>query len=173
MERKEFVIIGNGVASKILAMYLYKEFQRPITIIANEDFAPMCSTRSTAINCLRGTQKGLSALGDMIVDSYDEFVEFYNEYVINGSLCEPGCGVVSGIEKTVELQLWQENRERWLRRFGKCEQYDRLPFFHNNLNECFEGYQSDAYIFHPEVFLEWLDNQCEKEFINDYVINVQ
>ena len=161
MQHKEFVIIGNGVASKLLAFYLYQKLKTPITVIASEDFAPMCSTRTTAINCLRGTQKGLSALGDMMVDSFDEFVDFFQEY-------QP-----DGIEKSVELQLWQENREKWLRRFGICEQFETLPFFQNALNECFEGYQSDAYIFHPEVFLEWLDNQYEKEFLNDYVINVE
>jgi hypothetical protein len=161
VDSKKFVVIGDGIASKLLSFALYQEYQQPITVIASDEFAPACSTRTTAINCLRGTRKGLSPLGDSIVDTYEEFVAFYNEH-------KP-----AGLDKTVELQLWQDNREKWLRRFGSSEQYETLPFFKNMLDEVYEGFQSEAYIFHPESFFSWLDGQFEKEFIQDYVTAIQ
>lgn len=165
MQHQEFVIIGDGIAAKVLAFYLYRQYQRPITLIANDQFAPKCSTRTTAINCLRGTQKGLSPLGDMLVAGHYDFEDFYQNYA------------PEGIEKTIELQLWQNNHEKWLRRFGECKSYDEVPFFTRPLTrqfeECFEGHQSEAYIFHPESFLAWLDSQYERNFINDYVVSIE
>lgn len=157
---KDVVIIGDGVAAKILAFTLYKKHNLVSTVISSEEFVPRCSTRSTAINCLRGTQKNVSSLGDVIVDSYNDFVNFYDTY-------QP-----QGIEKSFEIQLWNRDHEKWSKRFKNTNNYDFIPNLKNKLNRSYDGFKSEAFLICPELFFEWLDSHYEKEHLTDYVVDI-
>jgi glycine/D-amino acid oxidase-like deaminating enzyme len=69
------VVIGEGVAA---SAFLFALTRSPlvdkftaITQLASETLAPATSWRSTAIAALRGTQRGLSPLGDEICEMWD------------------------------------------------------------------------------------------------------
>lgn len=160
MSKRKVLIVGNGIAAKLLAFTLYKDKGITATMIANEDFAPMCSTRSTAINCLRGTKKGISKLGDLIVDSYEDFVHFYNTF-------KP-----EGVEKSFELQIWDKDYDKWQRRYEDFKLINKISGISSELSSSYEGVRNEAYLFDPINFLNWLDQQYEKEFINDYVTSI-
>lgn len=78
---KKVLTIGDGIAAWCLHAYL-KDAE--VTNFCAEDFFPSCSLNSTAINCLRGTQSGISPLGDLMVRSYQEFEKFYLNYKPEG-----------------------------------------------------------------------------------------
>jgi Trk K+ transport system NAD-binding subunit len=60
-------IIGAGIAARSLAFNLSKNFE--VTLIADDELAPACSTRSTGVVANRATQEGLSDLGDLNIEA--------------------------------------------------------------------------------------------------------
>ena len=115
----QIVIVGNGVMAKVLTFYLNRSGFKNITRIAEDTDIPMCSTRTTAINCLRGTQRGLSPLGDLIVDSFDQFEKFYHKFA------------PEGVSSSYEIQSWPKgsvDHDKWLRRFKSCQTTGQFSF---------------------------------------------
>src|SRR5690606_27946804 len=137
-KKKRIVVIGDGIAAWCTLFSLKKEiFERgildkiEIIQIAENDFAPPCTLASTAINCLRGTKKGLSELGDLIYDSYEYFKELHERFEFKG------------IEKGVERQLWRKNstsKEKWEKRYADFKEKDGFYY-----------YDSEAYLLTPET----------------------
>jgi len=159
-----FIIIGNGVAAWRVNAELERKFVDAKSLrVASETFAPACSFRSTAINCLRGTQRGISALGDLIVDSHEEFCAFMNKENPDGVL------------KTHEYQVWdpdsQESSTKWERRFGAHEEFDSIEGL--ALGKTYRGVKSEAYLIDPYQFYQWHIGQFNNtEEIDDHVIEV-
>ena len=163
MQSVDTIIIGNGISSKVLVHYLNKIGLTDILVIASDTFAPACSTRTTAINCLRGTCKGISNLGDLIVDSFHDFEQFYNEH-------NP-----KGICKTIEYQCWPEqspNHDKWVKRFTTFETSDNFIFLKKELPQNLNYVASDAYIFSPELFFQDLDAKNDCDVLNDVIIDI-
>lgn len=159
-----FIIIGNGVAAWRVNAELERKFvDAKILRIASETFVPACSFRSTAINCLRGTQRGISALGDLIVDSHEEFCSFMDNHG------------PKGVTKAYEYQIWDENNPesaaKWERRFGAHEEFDSVEDI--ALRKSYRGVKSEAYLIDPYQFYQWHIEQLNNtEEIDDHVIEV-
>lgn len=70
------LLVGSGVAA---AGFLHHRDKFPLEIdhVASPTVAPPCSWSSTAVAALRGTQKGLSPLGDELVEGWREAEQFF------------------------------------------------------------------------------------------------
>ena len=160
---KTIVIVGNGIASWRVNAELEKKFiDLNIIRIGSEDFIPKCSYRTTAINCLRGVQKGISKLGDLMYDSHVEFEAFYEE-------SRP-----DGVNVGYEWQFWDpngQNSEKWQRRFKDWDQFKEIGEF--QFSKTMNGVRSKAYIIEPKRLYKWHSEKFEKtQFINDYVVEI-
>ena len=163
MSSEHIVIIGHGIAARCVIFELNQRGYKHITVVASEPYAPMCSTRSTAINCLRGTERGTSDLGDLILDSYRDF-EMFNE------THKP-----SGIVKTLETHCTPTNSsklDKWNRRYSKYGQKSSFQFFKKELHEELFYIDNEAYIITPEILFEWFQERSSYNYIEDSVIKV-
>lgn len=166
MENSEtLVIIGNGIASWRLNEELEKKFiDARIVRIGRDEFAPKCSLRTTSINCLRGTEKGISPLGDLIVDSQAEFEAFY--------ISERP----SGVEKGYEYQLWDgsddESDARWSKRHKENDSFGHIEGI--ELKTPLKGARMPAYLINPALFYLWQKSRLKRsEYIQDYVVEAR
>ncbi len=102
---QSIAVIGAGVAATSVIHWL--KILRPLDRIvqfSSENLAPAASLKSTAVAALRGTQRGLSALGDELCAYWDQSDRFYAE-LKNAGLIES------------ELETWV-NDEKEIRRFS-------------------------------------------------------
>jgi len=145
----ENIVVGNGIMAKQL-MFGIKDIFSDITCISSKDFAPDCSSNSTSINCLRGTKRGTSKLGDLILDSHKSFESFYNKYEAHG------------ISKSYEVQTWTnlgDSHAKWLRRYGKFEMSKEFKFSKNLSSKELCVVNTDAYIISTKEFFNWYKKQ--------------
>lgn len=164
MKRAEkILIIGNGIASWALSAEL-SSLNRDMEILCIDgaSYVNRCSFQTTSVNCLRGTRKGISPLGDLIVDSYHAFEDFYLK------------NAPQGIEKSSELQVWREDSpaaDKWRRRFSSYSHFtqeENVPF-----SSKLEGCRSDAYLFSPNAFFTWHRNKFTNVlYEDDFVVGV-
>lgn len=160
---KTIVIVGNGVAAWRINAELEKKFiDSKIIRIGSEAFSPKCSYRTTSINCLRGVQKGISPLGDLMYDSHMEFEEFFNKEA-------PG-----GVNEGHEWQLWSDaggNSDKWERRYSRWEELDEVEGI--KFSTPMKAIKSKAYLIDPYEYYQWHKAQFKNtEHLNDFVIEV-
>lgn len=153
---KNILTIGDGIAAWCLHEELSKLENVNVTNISSDSSFPSCSTRSTSINCLRGTRPGVSPLGDLILDSYRLFEEFNNDH-------EP-----DGVIEAIEYQTWNDIN-KWKRRYSTWYEVEDNHF----LNKQVKGqkfYQANkAYILDPQKLKAWFKKR--HSFVN-YKIGV-
>lgn len=159
----ENIVIGNGIMAKQLMFELKNHFS-DISCISSLDFAPPSSLSTTSLNCLRGTEKGVSSLGDLLFESQQEFINFYKKY-------KP-----PGVSKSIEVQTWLEggsSHAKWLRRYGDYESVKNLKFSKSNLSNPLACVEVEAYIIDTDLFFKWYDKQlCEINFVEAFIINI-
>lgn len=161
MKKHMFMVIGDGISAWATLFLLKKEIIRKelldrveILQIANEDLAPSCSKNSLSINSLWGTKKGLSPLGDLVVDSYDLFKEIYLEHDLKG------------VEEGKIRQYWNplsQKNELFIKRFEN---------FENEGEFCFN--ESDGYFLSQELLSSDLKERFFKHsVVNDFIYNIE
>lgn len=160
---KNIVTIGDGIAAWCLHEELLKLPNVHITNISSSTLFSPCSLSSTSLNCLRGTRRGLTSLGDLIVDSYELFEQFNTKF-------EP-----SGVYKGVEYQLWrQEQHEKWMRRYSNFSKTQDNPFLQDKLISKFNYQENLAYFIDPNSLKSWYWNRHQQiSKISAFVSNIQ
>lgn len=133
--------IGDGIAAWCLNFYLTQKGIKH-DHFAQEKFFKACSLNSTAINCLRGTQRGISALGDLIYDSYFEFEDFYNKH-------KP-----DGVRESYEYQFFSD-QDRYQKRFPNYEQLNS----HDDVQGFKYFAKERAYLIDPNTLKAWFVKQ--------------
>jgi hypothetical protein len=88
--QKTLSIVGGGISGLLTAFYLIQERKaRSLSIPTINLFVsplyPSCTLSSTATVALRGTKKGLSPLGDQLVDAFYEVEKFLREITPHGA----------------------------------------------------------------------------------------
>lgn len=162
---KTLIIIGNGIASWRVNAELEKKFiDWRIIRIGSEAFGPKCSFRTTSVNCLRGTKKGISPLGDLIVDSHNEFLSCFAK--------ESPEGVTRGLE----FQTWPvddpQEEAKWGRRFPQAEVAEEIAGI--KLVKPAKTAKSEAYFIEPRAFYQWQRRRFKRtEFLEDFVIGAE
>ncbi|MCO4795039.1 MAG: hypothetical protein KC493_15085, partial [Bacteriovoracaceae bacterium] len=80
----DVIIIGNGIASKVFQFHFLKSNPNKKILVLESPLYPSCSIKTTSHVGLVDPVKGVSPLGDLIVDSYDSFKEFVKNYEPKG-----------------------------------------------------------------------------------------
>ncbi len=144
----DLIVVGDGIASRALLYELFKERTTPLDVLclSASEFSSPCSLSSTATVCLDGITKGHSALGDMLVQAYQNFEIFHEQNRLPG---------VSKGTHRVELAsgATPNDREQFLRRYG------------NNI-------EMPCYFIHPHQFLKALE-QTRVRYENALVTSFQ
>jgi hypothetical protein len=88
--QKTLSIIGGGLSGLLTAFYLIQERKArslplPSINVFVSPLYPSCTLSSTATVALRGTKKGLSPLGDQLVDAFHEVEKFMKETSPHGA----------------------------------------------------------------------------------------
>lgn len=107
-EKFDLIIVGYGIAARCLLREMAKEdkfHNKKILVLQSEDFFRSCSLNTTSVVCLSGVEKGISPLGDMIVDSYQVATQFYKE--LESDIVEKGIQI--SLKKDEKNSLIEEH----------------------------------------------------------------
>ncbi|MFT6631977.1 MAG: hypothetical protein ACJAS4_001939 [Bacteriovoracaceae bacterium] len=141
-QTKNILTIGDGIAAWCLHEELLKLDNVKIVNMSAEAQFPACSLRSTSINCLRGTRPGVSALGDLILKSYQKFEVYYKE------------NSPAGIHPSIEYQTWNDVA-KWKRRYSSWYDVEDKEFLSSKIQgQNFYQY-NDAYFLEPREMKNW------------------
>lgn len=83
----DYVIVGDGIAARCVLHHLSLDknlSKKSILQVASDSLQPACSLRTTSVVSSGLHQKGLSELGDLICDSLDSFLEYYQKFSPKG-----------------------------------------------------------------------------------------
>ena len=159
----ENIVVGNGIMAKQL-MFGIKDIFSDITCISSKDFAPDCSSNSTSINCLRGTKRGTSKLGDLILNSHESFEKFFKE------------NKPQGVSKSSEVQTWEhlgESHDKWLRRYGEFKLSRELKYSKNLSSKDLCVVNTDAYIISTQKLFSWYQEELSSiKFKEGFVVKI-
>lgn len=157
---KHIIVVGSGVAAKCVIFELNKKGFKNITCISSEVFAPACSNRSTGINALRGTEAGLSPLGNKLIRAHEFFNKFLNDY-------SP-----KGVTKTYEVHGWSGIHSKLKRRYKTVLKSDDFLFLNKKLKEEINYSKTDAFVISPDLFLSWMEKEIEYKSVDDFVTKI-
>jgi len=144
-ENEQILIIGDGISSWVLSYYLAKKISQ-ITIVSSDTAYSPCSLHSTSINCLRGTEQGISTLGDLICKSFEAFQKFNLEHSPDG--------VFEGIEYQIFNDL-----KKWETRYPDYQHVENHSLLNSHLNNFQFFYPSEAYFISPKKLKKWFFEQ--------------
>lgn len=112
---ENIIVVGAGVIAETLLFHLKKRYKNQnltLTQISAPEFYPPCSESSTATIALRNTKKGLSPLGDLLVDGFKTFESFINYF-------KP-----AGIEKADHHFITEKKDEKFIKRYGSINFFE-------------------------------------------------
>lgn len=156
-------IIGAGIAGRTLLYSLAKSdlsFKR-VLLFSTEVFAPACSFHSTAVVAARGVTRGLSPLGDVLFDSFQQFEAHFHQDHPAGVQCVPQ---LSGASQKLE-----QFRSRYSESFSASE------IGGIRLTSEYVLAQEKGYLIDPETYLKWMLDQSLSlplEIHSDFVTEV-
>jgi hypothetical protein len=137
------VVIGNGLAALGALEYLTSDIPDPSSILwIRSNQLPRCSTLSTAVVAPMGIKRGISPLGDLLVDAYESTKSFCVD--------EDPQGV--SFAKRFHIAVTPEQVEALKRRYGEVES---IAF----RGRQFTGICEEALIFQPDPFLDWFEKR--------------
>ncbi|MBY0516297.1 MAG: FAD-binding oxidoreductase [Bacteriovoracaceae bacterium] len=136
------LVIGEGIAAQAFLNSLIHEDIvdkfTSITQLSHSELAPLTSWNSTAIAALRGTRRGMSPLGDELVDMWEESNQAYTQ--------EKWKGVYP-----IELHSWIYS-DKSDRRYGHLPKVEK-SFFECKIKP--RGISTErAWVIDPKVFLQ-------------------
>jgi hypothetical protein len=142
------VILGQGASSIIIVdqilQSLWGKSITKITICGQDEIAPACSLRSTAVVALRGTQTGLSPLGDELYESYHLAKEEYKKW--------------KSVKPSPLFHLIDEDDLKAQRRFKDLTQVEETPFIFQREKRIVK--KEDAFIIDTHEFF----NECRIKY---------
>ncbi len=158
-------IVGQGIVGLSLAFHLSRNKNKikNIVLFNSEDFAPTCSYSSTSVASLRGTTRGHSPLGDLIVEGFEAFGEHIKK--------DSPDGVVP---------IWQFNGasefgNEFLKRFPQSLKSNIAGEV--RLKKEFQISKEKAFMVIPERYLPWLLEASQKnieiKLIHDFILKYE
>jgi hypothetical protein len=134
----DLMVVGDGLGARLFLFFLaQKKYSGKILqIFQNEQFPP-CSINTTAMVSDLGVDKGVSAHGDLLLKSFESFVQFQEKYQLNG------------VEKVKQIKILTDadEPEQFLRRYPNT-----APVSYKNKTFS-QAASHEAYIISPEIFL--------------------
>jgi len=157
-------VIGGGITGRSLLYALAQEKHsfKKIFLFDSQFFSPACSWSSTAVVAPRGVTRGHSALGDLIVSSFEAFSEHFEQ-------AHPP-GVFQSTQYTGAIS----KLDQFQKRFSNATLTSLAGPI--ELNQQFHLAQEKAFVVDPSLYLEWLLNEAAKvlnlEIINEFVTGI-
>lgn len=146
----KIAIVGAGLAAECFKHYFFNfivNSNLDLTIDQYfSDLAAATTETTTSIIAKRGLKRGISPLGDLLSDAYDEWESFYQENI-------PGvikCNFEHRCSKN------QDKHQQFLKRFEEFEVYDQ-----NDYSFVLE----EGYLVDNDVYVKWL-KQTQKLKVN-------
>jgi hypothetical protein len=166
LNKESIIIIGNGVAANVLGYYLRHSAGADITKVYDDSLMRPTTQLSTAHNCLRNSKRGLSKLGDLLVDASEEFDHFYKMH-------QP-----QGVYPSHHIHLWRDDyskAHKLHRRYqGNEYQSKNIPYFVSNFKKNMTRAENDAYVIDPKIYMEWLEEKTKySKVINEQVQKIE
>ena len=175
---RTIVIIGNGVAANVLGFYLRHEAQTrgearssfqtepKIIQISHDRVYRPCSQSTTSHICLRNTRKGVSPLGDLLVEAFATFGAFFKRHA------------PSGVYACDHFHLWCPQSDRaaeLFRRYeGVCFSGDKIDPFSGRFARPYEMARNPAYVVDATRYMDFLiDNARYDDVIDEGVVAVR
>ncbi|PIK15774.1 FAD-dependent oxidoreductase [Halobacteriovorax sp. JY17] len=132
-QKFDIIILGNGICAQSILFEIGKseEFDLDTLKIAhvfNDEFCSPCSVNSTSVVSLSGTSKGISPLGDLIVDSFN-----YTLQLAKGEL-------QSEFHLSKQYYIYEEGKDKdqFIKRYKTLEEVSLFDkSFLGSVDECF------------------------------------
>lgn len=156
-------IIGGGIAGRSL-IYTLANQQNPYSTILwfeSDSFAFPCSLHSTAVVARRGVSAGVSDLGDFISEGFKTFSE-------HAKFAGP-----AGVSTISQLTVSTEDKTSFLKRYPQAQLTQNILSWKLESPSLVD--QEDAYLIHPESYLEWLISKSASlplQKKNDFVVEL-
>ena len=142
----DLILIGYAIAGRCVYKAL-REFDPNLNILILD--APRkltsCSMRTTGVVVPSGIKKGISPLGDLLVDGFKSFESFVFQQ-------KP-----RGIYPHKQFHLYPQDsnkREQFLKRYGEVHDLD-TPFLKDN----HKGFMEEGFLVEEQEFLNWWDQK--------------
>ena len=147
MQNYDVIIVGDGIGARVLLHEMAKSqffLDKSILQIHNPTNFPLCSFNTTSVVSGGIHKKGLSPLGDLLVDSYDSFVSFWEKH--------PHIA-----DRSKQFYIFDENqeqkkKEQFLTRYG-----DDFASFYGA-----QAIDKECYIVYPEKLMDCLKENYSK-----------
>ncbi len=157
-------IIGGGIAGRslIYALAKKKKAYSKILVFESEDFAPKCSTRSTAIAAGRGVSTGHSDLGDLLIKGF----EFFSKHVHD----EKPIGIFPITQYTGATTKLDQFKLRY-EKGSVSHHFGPLTF-----NQEIYLAEESAFLIDTNLYLAWLKEKSQAlplEWREEFVINYE
>jgi len=155
------VVVGDGIAARCLLWHIASDEEycksKKILHIASDDFYPACTKRTTSVVSYGSHQKGISELGDLLVDSLEAFDQFI-------SINSP-----DGITLSSQFYLFPKSEEK-IEQFKS--RYNDFSIFEGN--QCAVG---PCAIINSKELNEWFKKGFSEKFkhytnLEDIVVNL-
>lgn len=140
-------LVGDGIAARMIKFYLSRHALKNKIYLTQyySQLSSPCSLNTTATVALRNTKKGVSRLGDFVVDSHQAFENFIKEFNPDGIL------------KEKFLHAWDDEKDQVLRR-----RYSDYSIHESD----FHSIEDDCYIIEPSSFLDWIHKNTSLENVD-------
>jgi hypothetical protein len=154
-------IVGAGVLGRSFLFHLSQcasaDFK--IFLFDHSSFATSCSTHSTAVSSLRGTTKGHSPLGDLIVEG---FADFKHHVEVDRP---------AGVAQALQLNASSGEKDSFFKRFSESKMINHFESI--LFNRSYHAQLEEAFIIHPEIYLSWLLEEAKRKIditlVSDFV----
>lgn len=161
----DLVVIGRGLAGHGLIDSYLNNFTSQIPDILWIGKNPVkkenlgCSISSTAMVAKQGIVKGLSPLGDLLFDSYQETLKFIDTHGPSGVERVSRYHIAYSEESTLKLQS----------RFGDL--FENIDLFDSH----YKAIKEKCFLFEPNIFLNWWSNKISRQvtIYDDFVTKIK
>ncbi len=154
IKQYDFIVIGKGLAAQCFLFELaQKNKDYKVLQIFDEENLPACTFKTTSVVCLNGVQTDVSALGDLIYESYVKTEDFFKT--------RRPAGVYAGSQFSLCRQD-DEGREDFERRFGDVHKFSQFANMVHLKDRELWGRRWDCFLIEPRELMDWISNEISK-----------
>lgn len=157
----DILIIGDGVSARAIQWKLFlSSFSGSVLQVYSEDLFPMTSVKSTGLVAYRGMQKGISPLGDVLLEG----VEYFFKNIMDTGLM--------GLERGTLIDICPIDDGRIQRRYGRSDKLEnyKMDMDLNGAGYCYA--KEDVIFVNPSLFMDSLLNQYDYKSKTGTLVNI-
>jgi hypothetical protein len=155
----DLAVIGDGIFGNVFLHEINglvnKSQNFTVAHIYEEKLAPMCSLRTTSTVSQNGVEEGISPLGDLLLNSFSAFVDFYQH--------NKDYGIIPS--KQFIFTTIESKKAKLKRRFKEQIGVINSPYFHGIQT----GVVIDSYIISPDTFFSKIKSTPKNFLKTDFI----